>query len=122
MSERFQLKKHNLFDNLYHNLYTMTPPLQLVVKGNKAGAEAHAKLGPDVGVQGVVVDQLEIVAAVTLLRLPLVQLEPHHVLVIIFTTASDHPVKNPKVNTFPKYSQSSLTLILPNDQIILTVT
>ena len=80
MSERFQLKKHNLFDNLYHNLYTMTPPLQLVVKGNKAGAEAHAKLGPDVGVQGVVVDQLEVVAAVALLRLPLVQLEPHHVL------------------------------------------
>ena len=81
----------------------------LIINRSQTGAEPHSvlkikkilhniileislsNLGFNVGIQGVVVDELEIISTVALPHSSLLQLEPDNFFVIIFTATTHHP-------------------------------
>ena len=54
-------------------------------------SETLAESGRDCGVEGVVVDELEVVSALALFGRPLLQLEPHNLVVVILAATPDQP-------------------------------
>merc|ERR1719464_2138809 len=64
----------------------------LIINRSQTRTETHTVLGFNVGIQGVVVDELEIISTVALPHSSLLQLEPDNVLVIILTATTHHPL------------------------------